>query len=318
MDPRQFRVEGPSLAALRAQVAAEHGPRARIIAAEKVTVGGIRGFFSRQYFEVTVELEPDVPTEDTRRSRRAKLDVEARLGIAALLAEADEAEARIQGTPAEASVSTGSDHFAALMDDLTFNTVKPTADAVPPPAVTRAVVPPRSAATPVPLGGVGDLVVIVGLHEDATAVAASMAAVNRSGNQDAVEHAGTLAGRAPDWDRRRALAARAQAVERGGAVFVAFGLEGERNPAALAVQAATLRTLGADQLWVAVDAGRKAQDTANWVRGLTALIHVDGVGVVGSAATASPETVDQLSVPVGWVDGLPVRRSAGGQPDKLA
>lgn len=313
MDPRQFRVEGPSLAALRAQVAAEHGPRARIIAAEKVTVGGIRGFFSRQYFEVTVELQPDVPTDDTRRSRRAKLDVEARLGIAALLADADQAEARIQATPAEALVSTGSNHFAALMDDLTFNTVPPTADAEPAPEA-----PLRSAAIPVPLGGVGDLVVIVGLHEDAAAVATSMAAVDPSGNPDAVERAGTLAGLSPDWDRRRAIAARAQAVQRGGAVFVAFGLEGERNPAALAVQAETLRTIGADQLWVAVDAGRKAQDTAIWVRSLTALLRVDGVCVVGSAATASPETVDQLSVPVGWVDGLPVRRSAGGQPDKLA
>jgi hypothetical protein len=313
VDPRQFRVEGPSLAALRAQVAEEHGPRARIISAEKVTVGGIRGFFSREYFEVTVEVQPDVPTEDTRRSRRAKLDVEARLGIAALLADADEAEARIQGTPGEALVSTGSNHFAALMDDLTFNTVQPTAAAVPPPAVI-----PRPAAIPVPLRGVGDLVVIVGLHQDAAAVATSMAAADPSGSLDAVERAGTLAGLAPGWDRRRALAARAMAVERGRAVFVAFGLEGERNPAALAVQAETLRTIGADQLWVAVDAGRKAQDTANWVRSLTALLPVDGVGVVGAAGTASPETVEELSVPVGWVDGVPVRRNANGQPDKLA
>jgi len=293
-------------------VAAEHGPRARIVAAEKVTVGGIRGLFSRQYFEVTVELQPDVPTEDTRRSRRAKLDVQARLGIAALLADADEAEARIQGTPAEALLSTGSNHFAALMDDLTFNTVPPVAAAVPPPAI------PRLAAIPVPLGGIGDLVVIVGLHQDAAAVATSMAALDPSGSAESVERAGTLAGLAPGWDRRRALAARALAVERGRAAFVAFGLEGERNPAALAVQAETLRTIGADQLWVAVDAGRKAQDTANWVRSLAALLPVDGVGVVGAAATASPDTVDQLSLPVGWIDGLPVRRGARGKPDKLA
>jgi hypothetical protein len=313
VDPRQFRVEGSSLAALRAQVAAEHGPRARIVAAEKVTVGGIRGLFSRQYFEVTVELQPDVPTEDTRRSRRARLDVEARLGIAALLADADEAEARIQGTSTGASVSTGSNHFAELMDDLTFNTVPPVAAAVPVPAAVQ-----RPATIPVPLGGVGDLVVIVGLHQDAAAVATSMAALDRSGSTDAVERAGTLAGLAPGWDRRRALAARALGVKGGRAVFVAFGLESERNPAALAVQAETLRTIGADQLWVAVDAGRKAQDTANWVRSLAALLPVDGVGVVGAASTSSPETVEQLPLPVGWIDGLPVRRSANGKPDKLA
>jgi hypothetical protein len=312
VDPRQFRVEGPSLAAIRAQVAAEHGPRARIIAAEKVTVGGIRGLFSRQHFEVTVELQPDAPAQDTRRSRRAKLDVEARLGIAALLADADETEARIQRPPTEGVVSTGSNHFAAIMDDLTFNTVQPGA-AIPAPAVI-----PRRATIPVPLGGVGDLIVIVGLQQDAADVATSMAAADPSGGADSVERAGALAGLAPQWDRRRALAARALAVERGRAVFVAFGLEGERNPAAMAVQAETLRSIGADQLWVAVDAGRKAQDTASWVRSLAAVLPVDGVGVVGAASTASPETVDELSVPVGWVDGLPVRRGAGGQPDKLA
>lgn len=314
MDPKQFHLEGPSLAALQAQVVAEHGPAARIVAAEKVTVGGIRGFFSRQHFEVTVEVQPDVPAPDSRRARRAKLDVAARLGIAALLAEADEAEARIQEPPAGALVSTGSNHFAALMDDLTFNTTDGrAAAAVPPPAA-----PPRPAVAPAPLGGVGDLVVIVGLHEDAAAVAKSMAAADPNGSSESVELAGTLAGVAPEWDRRRALAARAQAVERGRTAFVAFGLEGQRNPAALAVQAETLGALDADQCWVAVDAGRKAQDTAAWVRSLAALLTVDGVAVVGAGTTASPGTVDQLPLPVGWVDGVPVRRSPIAQPDKLA
>jgi hypothetical protein len=313
VEPKRFQLEGPSLAALRTQVAAEHGPRARIVAAEKVTVGGIRGFFSRQHFEVTVEVAPAAGTDETRRGRRARLDIPARLGIAALLADADETEARIQGKPPEAVVSTVSGDFAALMDDLTFNTVRPQATPVPAPPALQ----PAPAPIPSPLRGVGDLVVVIGLHRDAAAVAASMAAVDALGDGNSVEFAGALAGSDPDWDRRRALSARANGVERGRAVFVAFGLHSARNPAALAVQADTLLAIGADQTWVAVDAGRKAADTARWVSGLAALLPLDAIAVVGTDATSSPETVDLLPLPVGWVDGVqaPPRRA---RPDKLA
>lgn len=309
MEAKRFQLEGPSLAALEAQVTREHGAKARIVVAEKVSVGGIRGFFARQHFEVTVEVPAARPTEDTRRARRARLDVSARLGIAALLAEADDTEARLGGAP-DSALSTDSDHFAALMDDLTFQAVRPHAAPAPAPS------PP--AAIPAPLRGVGDLVVVIGLNLDAVAVAGSMAAAEPSGGTDTIERAGALAASTPDWDRRRSLAARAKGVERGRAVFVAFGLENPRNPGAMAVQADTLRSIGADQVWVAVDAGRKAADTGRWVRSLAEALPVDGVAVVGRNATASPETVGQLPLPIGWADGMPVRREAPIRPDKLA
>ena len=56
MEPRRFQLEGPSLDVLKAKVLAEHGPRARIIAAEKVTIGGIGGVLARHHYDVPVEL----------------------------------------------------------------------------------------------------------------------------------------------------------------------------------------------------------------------------------------------------------------------
>ncbi|HLT66775.1 MAG TPA: hypothetical protein VKZ73_02805, partial [Microbacterium sp.] len=61
MSPRRFRLDGTSLAELRQRVTEEHGPDARIIAAEQITTGGVAGFFASRRFQVTVEV-PDGPT----------------------------------------------------------------------------------------------------------------------------------------------------------------------------------------------------------------------------------------------------------------
>jgi hypothetical protein len=214
----------------------------------------------------------------------------------------------------------------------------------------RSVV--RGPAVPRPLGGAGDLVVIIGLHDDALTVAESMAAagIGSSGIPGDVALAGTLApGYDPAWDRRRALGARARGVEREQSLFVAFGIgtgagsgagsggSGRRALSAggagagasraddsghtarlrgsLAAQADAVVEIGADQVWVAVDAGRKPEDTARWVRALAETLQIDAVAVVGSGATSSPETVHSLALPVGWVDGdlpLPATRRAAG------
>ncbi|MFD1214322.1 hypothetical protein ACFQ36_20030, partial [Arthrobacter sp. GCM10027362] len=118
-----------------------------------------------------------------------------------------------------------------------------------------------------------------------------------------VKAGGALAGtvRRPVQDRKSALAARARGVERGHSVFVAFGL-GRGGPD-LAGLLPVLAGLEADQLWVAVDAGRKPEDTARWVRQVRDVAAVDAVAVEGTAGTATPETVLGLGLPVGWSDG---------------
>jgi hypothetical protein len=56
---------------------------------------------------------------------------------------------------------------------------------------------------------------------------------------------------------------------------------------------------------VVVDAGRKTADTAVWVAEVASVLTIDALAVVGVVATGSPETVDRLGLPIGWVDGGP-------------
>ncbi|MEV7646604.1 hypothetical protein [Arthrobacter sp. NPDC089319] len=454
MSARRLQLKGASLQELKAQVLAEHGPDARIVAAEKVTVGGIRGFFAREHYEVTVEL-PAPPM----RGQHA-LDQKARAGIAALLADAEHAESqmhssRTHGKAPELHVSTHTDQFAVIMDNLTFNTARPTrlpkgaklegaepeagvpattrpeagppasdaapagaaptparpgfgrrrtdakpaADTVPEPGPTvlgeeldaatagtpaapagtaapsvgtlaastgapagpeaashtdvlagtvvvsgvlhgaatgepdEAHLPPGpgpgpgpgsgpgSAAAPIipsPLYGPGDLVLVIGQGSNALEAANSMAAaapavngapseaadwISSGGNTVRMAGAHAADVRRPVRDRNSAIGARARGVERGQSVFVAFGLGQTLTPTLEML--AILPALGADQIWLAVDAGRKAEDTDRWVQAVQRVVVPDGLAVTGSRHTSTPKTVNTLGVPVGWIDGAP-------------
>ncbi len=167
---------------------------------------------------------------------------------------------------------------------------------------------PPVGVAPAPLTGVGDLVVLVGLGEDAmdAALAMSMAA----GGAD-VRTAGELSayGHLHVDGRQSATAARAHAVVSERTVLVAFGLGKARNALA---RVQSVAALSADQVWVVVDAGRKHQDTSRWVGVLAAQLNVTAVAVVGASETGSPETVNGLGLPVGWIDGRP----AGPDPTR--
>ncbi|KQS17282.1 hypothetical protein [Frigoribacterium sp. Leaf186] len=389
---------GDSLDELRREVRATHGASARIVAAQKVTVGGVAGFFARKHYEVTVEV-PD-PAIDLPVARvRITTPVPAeRAGIAALLASADEAEDALRsGTPvpraawsasmapgdavasstpvrdgfddvltgsaapvsprraaraaaaagggaasaaATAStasaataggavpvappvdVSTRTDAFASIMDDLTFNGIAPAAgaagaaagaagasafadgDAADPDAPygaaprrtaaslaaaadalaaqARAVATPGVPPAPDVSRGAGDLVVVVGRPGDAFRVAAQMAS--------------TFGLRSVDVsDRRSGILARATGVHENSAVVTALAWD--------AAAPATLEAIAADQVWVAVDVGRKHDDTARWVEAVRAVAPVAAAAVVGEDDTATPGTVHLLGVPVGWREG---------------
>ncbi len=170
--------------------------------------------------------------------------------IAALLAEADAAELTLHRTSSP-GVSTATPGFAELLDQLGSGLRPPAADAAQPgsavparpgsgagdrPAPAAGQTPPPSMraaapaheAVPVPLGGTGDLVVLVGLGDDAldTALAMSIAA----GGAD-VRTAGELSayGHLHLDGRHSATAARAHAVETEQTVLAAFGLGKARN-----------------------------------------------------------------------------------------
>jgi hypothetical protein len=252
--------------------------------------------------------------------------------IAALLEEADAAELSLH-RPATAGVSTESRDFAELLEQLGAGLRTPAEPAAvpaqPAAAVGRAsaagtaapsgplspgepatgsagaggaaLASPPVAVAPAPLAGVGDLVALVGLGEDAmdAALAMSMAA----GGAD-VRTAGDLSayGHLHVDGRQSATAARAHAVMTERTVIVAFGLGKARNALA---RVQSVAALSADQVWVVVDAGRKHEDTARWVGVLSAQLNVTAVAVVGASETGSPESVNGLGLPVGWIDARP-------------
>ncbi len=312
MEPRRFLLEGATLKELQERVVAEHGTNATIIAAERVTVGGIRGYFARQHFEITVEvLEP----AQRKKSAHTGLDISSRLGIAALLDDADEAEAQLYPAPSAPQLSTASDGFAQLMDELTFATgrvnvpqpepglereMATASRPVPAPRQNPASVPKLARPpVPVPLTRPGDLVLIVGLEDDPLTIARLMLRLAGAGE---LRISGSLLQPEVERvdDRRGAMQARAHGVEIGHSTFIACGLE----PASDAVaRAAALTAIGADQVWVVVDASRKTEDTVRWVNMVVSSVQVHAVAALGRQFTTSPATVDDLGLPVEWMDG---------------
>jgi len=290
--------EAASLADALAAIQREYGPSARIVSADAVTVGGFRGLFARRFFDIEFEVPDAAP--DVAGPVRAGVSAG---GIDALLQAADHVEGswrpevlgRPVGMPASSSAaaptpppSTERPEFAALLAELT--------------ATTTGVREPA----PVPTARVdrGALVMVIGAGDAAWEQARTIAADGGALLAQAGTH--EKSGFARGDDRRRARALRAEAVGDGRAAVLAAGL-----PASIPVSAerlAALDDIGADQIWLVIDASRKADDTARWVAAIGAVLPVDALAVVGLAATASPHTVDTLGIPVGWIDGRPAER----------
>lgn len=334
METKRLRLEGASLVDLQARVLAEHGDGARIVAAEQVTIGGIRGFFAKRHVEVTVEVPVEVPVEvfvaapgPRRRGAHLRDERTVRLGIAALLDEADEAEARLQGggaplvmtalpataipaaaaretvlppvtlppvTPPEPvppahAVSTATPDFARLMDELTFAT-SPARGAAPalPVAPDAEALPAVTPGAPGLLTGPGDLVLLVGPQSDVLEAARLLSTGLDAPIGDSSDRI---------TDRRTALAARARGVERGRSVLVTCAVP--ENVAG--APAPPLALLQADQVWAVVHAGRKPADTVRWVHDTGLIVPIDALAVLGVESTDTPGTVAELGLPIGWL-----------------
>lgn len=287
---------------LPALVASEYGPYAEIVAAERVTVGGVRGLLRKEHFEVTVVV-PDAP-----RTGAHVFPESGRAGIEALLDDADAAEARVHAREAVAPappVSTSSAAFDTLLDTLLTRRAEPppveggTRDAEPDAAASDprhpgAAADLRPPVAPAVLRNPGDLVLVVGLDDEPKRMATRFSAA--TGATLAV--AGDLrgAGLPQIQDRRAAMAARSAGVQSGAAIVVAVGLGGGRTGVEEIVR--MLAGTSPDQVWVVVDARRKTDDTLAWVDAVRAVLPIAGVGVVGAEDTRTPESVDLLGLPV--------------------
>lgn len=282
MSPSRYHVEADSIEDLNARIRDEYGVDAAVVATTVTTTGGLQGFFATRKFHATVELA------DGSANDAHVFDLPSRAGIAALLDLADVADvAEAEADPSTWAVSTSTNNFAAILSDLTLNTA----------SATPAIRPPTP-ASPLPLRGAGDLVVVIGLGDDALAVAQSIAdgvgaSVLRIAGlieRDGVERVD---------DRRGAIAARAAGVRGGRGVVVAFGLP-RGGPTSASFD--ELANLNADQFWVAVDAGRKPEDSARWVRAVSQVVPLVAVMSWAPETTGSPHSVSQLGLPVGWLE----------------
>lgn len=302
MPPTRLQRNGATLDEVRDAVRAEFGAGARIVAAERVTTPGIGGLFRKAHVEATVEVPaPDeVPT-----ARVAIADgVVKRVGIAALLADAEEAEARIAG--GDGTATTRADAFASVLDGfvadgMTGSAPRPTGPVAevgrPADAVSRlqdAILPggadrlrderpdPRVAAPTAPVASApsvrsadGDLVLLVGRPNDVDAAAGIFATRYALRPTDAA-------------DRRSGILARAEGVRDGYARLAVAAWD----------DAATVAGLAPDQVWVVVDVGRKPSDSAAMLSAVAGRAGVAGVVAIGAGETATPESVHLLGVPV--------------------
>jgi len=292
--PTRLQRNGATLDEVRDAVRAEFGAGARIVAAERVTTPGIGGLFRRAHVEATVEVPaPDeVPT-----ARVAIADGPAtRVGIAALLADAEEAEARIAG--GDGTASTRADAFASVLDGFVADGITGSAPRPAPalPEVTEpvqggsrlqavdalvadpVVVRPGGTARPVPAAvrcADGDLVLLVGRPNDVDAAAGIFATRYALRPTDAS-------------DRRSGILARAEGVRDGHALLGVAAWD----------DAQTVDGLGPDQVWVVVDVGRKPEDSSAMLTAVAGRVHVAGVVAIGAGETATPESVHLLGVPV--------------------
>jgi hypothetical protein len=308
--PIRSQRSGATLDEVRAGVLAEFGPGARIVSAERVTTGGVAGLFRKAHVEAVVEV-PDPLDPPTARVAIASSPAK-RVGIAALLADAEAAESRI--AESDGTATTRADAFASVLDGFASDGLAPprrtgarptTAEPGLPSATDGAVASVTSlpggpehdpwadlraelvapgttvpAPTPPPAPAVrsadGDLVLLVGRATDVDAAAGVFA--NRHGLR------ATAAS-----DRRSGILARADAVRDGVALLAV----------AAWTDVATTASLAPDQVWVVVDVGRKHEDA---VAMLTAVVEVGvpiaGVLAIGAEETGTPDTVRLLGVPV--------------------
>ncbi|MGO4384496.1 hypothetical protein [Specibacter sp. RAF43] len=311
--PSQFQLRGHSLESLRWQLFDTYGSRARIIRAERVQTGGLFGLGAITSFEVTVEVDGRPASNDDdpaprglSRERGSRGRPSTRRGLANLLADADDADRVI--APRQKTVSTQKPDFDAILDRMTerIGAVAPgesvagrVADLVAEPDGAGAAMPGGDPDVPRPSTQPGDLIVLVGLRDQPLRTAWSMMRALESGAE--LRTAGDYRQEGFDHviiDSGEVKKVQALAAVDGKPLLIAFSIGQRRssNPSILS-------SVRPDQVWLVVDAAHKPADTQAWVRQASWFSVPEALAVLGSADTATPETVNELGYPVGWVDG---------------
>lgn len=323
--PTQFQLRGHSLESLRWQLFEKYGAAARIVRAERIQTGGLFGIGATTSFEVMVEVDT-VPalgrafgeTGVQVRAASARRSAAPKRGLGDLLAQADRADdARPSGSvrAIKARPSRSARAIDAKPDfDAILEQMAGAGSGVPDfgarDAGGAAAAGPGTAsqdegstqdvrATPRPSTVPGDLIVLAGIRDQPLITAWSMAGDLQNGAKllTAGDH------RSNDvshvfLDSVEVTKAQAQAAGDGKPLLIAFSF-GQRGSSNLSM----LASLRPQQLWLVVDAAHKPEDTQSWVRRACRYSVPDALAVLGATDTATPESVNELKLPVGWVDG---------------
>lgn len=279
---RPLRLEGDSPQEIYDIVQRDYPEGTKIVSIERVTKPGAKfGIFASQHYEAVIQV-PKAVRRRPRPDDTVRFDPQSLTGIAALLAEADEETLTPAARePKLPSLTTTGREFNDLLTSLQSEIGEPRQAA-------------EQAREPRPMAP-GDLLVLVGLGEDALQAAPDVA---RSRGM-LVACAGTVtASGAPHIDSPMdATEARAGGVRQGNATAVALGtdLAGRDLPR-------LLRDIQPEHVWAVVNASRKPEDTERWVGRLRELTDVQAMVVVGADLTDTPETVDRLGLPTIEVD----------------
>lgn len=324
---QQFLLEGRSLDELARDATELYGTAARIVRAERVLDPGLAGFLGRRHLEVTVEV-PDAPAPSSspsssspppssppaQQSAPAGHELGGRAGILALLDSADRAEDTV-------NEAVGAAHAPGASPDPVSTQSAGLAELLARLGDQQERGSEAAATVPVPLSAAGDLVLVLGLEDSPLRVAWSLVAHLEGAGALVARYGGGIldadgpgvTSAAPDRARGRRLVtrwdaaeARAMAVEAGATVLAAYGLG---SPTAGLPHLDGATALCADQVWVVVDARHKPDETAAWVERVRAAVEVDALAVVGAGDSRTARTVNQLGLPIGWVDGQPAPRT---------
>jgi hypothetical protein len=164
--PTQLQLEGSDLESLLARVRTELGSGARIVRAEKVRSGGVGGFFAKQRFEITVEVDeaspagqllPPAPLLDLPGQRPAAAAPALRTPAAptgpgpATRLDATSVPAPLLDLAGPVSLLDLADRVSATeRSTVTGAAPAPAAAAAPAPAAARTATPDRPGARPAP------------------------------------------------------------------------------------------------------------------------------------------------------------------------
>lgn len=319
--PSRFQLKGPSLAALKWQLLTEYGQRARIVRAERIQVGGLFGMGASTSYEVTVEVDGAAsqralasraaakpPAGDGQvgveqpASGRRRATAGSWPGLTALLAEADAADGpgvpALAGTVAATPTEPNRPHQGAqeptqsAFDVVLAKLAQEEIEASESSEAENSLQPSQRA---------GDLILLIGLRGEPLGVAQTMARELNRGSGAEVRTAGEYRIEGVEHlliDSPGVAKAQALAAVAGRPLLIAFSLGGRTSS-----KPDILASVKADQVWLVVDAAHKPEDTDAWVKQACWFTNPHALAVVGAKDTATPESVNELGIPIGWLDG---------------